>query len=127
MKILEFNEADNNDYEEFIINFQNNETFKQMSKLCKQYGYTLETAYYSKLSNTAEIEIVIAGDNKYLPEIIAPKSLKTDVWSVQVNNANGEHSFAEYERLILALEDAYRLIDELSQLDLSTLYVSTEY
>lgn len=127
MKILEFNVLDNSDYEEFINNSQNNETFKQMFKLCEQYGYTLKTAYYSKLSNTAEIEIESKGDNKYLPEIIAPRYLNTDVWAVQVNDANGEHTFAEYERLILALEDAYKLIDELSQLDLSTLYVSTEY
>ena len=122
MKILNLKES--NAKSDFIKKSRENATYKKMEKLASSHGYKLGLAYWASWDGTVIHLNPESGSyfSEYLPEIYPPdytSSNGTD-WRIQTTSY-GSLDSVEFEKFIQANDDAYKLVEELSKIDLRTL------
>lgn len=128
-KIMRCNlkEADNFTKSDFIKKSRENATYKKMEKLASNYGYDLGSAYWA---NWDEAVINISPQygnyfSEYLPEIYPPSYI-VNKWRIQTTSYGALNS-VEFEKFVQANENAYKLVEALSKIDLKTLEHEPEW
>lgn len=124
-------EADNLTKSDFIKKSRENATYKQMERLARFYGYKLSSAYWANYDGAVININPESGSyfSEYLPEIYPPDySLSSDGndWRVQTISY-GSLDRVEFEEFVQANENAYKLVEALSKIDLKTLEHEPEW
>lgn len=110
--------------QDFIKKSRENATYKKMEKLASSHGYKLGLAYWASWDGTVINLNPESGSyfSEYLPEIYPPdytSSNDTD-WRIQTTSY-GSLDSVEFEKFIQANDNAYKLVESLSKIDLKTL------
>lgn len=110
--------------QDFIKKSRENATYKKIEKLARFCGYELGSAYWANWDGAVINLAPISGTSisEYLPEIYPPdytSSNGTD-WRIQTTSYGALDS-VEFGNFVQANDNAYKLVESLSKIDLKTL------
>jgi hypothetical protein len=111
------------DYADFKKAAQANPTYKKAAGICKKYGFDLAELAYVSPGGYVNFR-VISDSKKFQPDIYYGSSFggkaKFEIQTVSF----GALDLKEYPKFLEACENAYKMVQELNKLDLSTLQLS---
>lgn len=125
MKIKKVESVDDQAYEAFKDACQANETYKAVAAICSKYGYKPNAICCVEVRDGGKLDVdfgvVPSPTNRYLPEVYYLEYGKDKSFKIQTSSF-GSLDLEEHKKWMESQVYAHKLVEELSQLDLTTLY-----